>query len=474
MFFPLISISSIQAFDGAAVRVGVLAGILALVSCATVGPDYQQPEADLPDSYRWESSKNGRSSAQRDGWWQVFNDAQLNTLITQVRSNNHDLKAGLKRLEQARSVIGISRAAGLPQVWGAPGVSRQRTSGQVTGGGSAFNTYSAPLTLDWEVDLFGRIRRQVEAAVSDVQGSEEDLNALLLSLETEAASRYFTLRALDEEIEIVSQGVKSRQDSLKLVKDRHELGAVSELDVAQASNLLASSEADLEGLKRERSAQEASLAVLTGRPATTFRVPSAPLRGTPPSVPGGVPSELLRARPDIRRAERALAAENARVGVAVAAFYPSLSLSGNLGLQSSDIENLFSKGARYWSISPQVYLPILQGGRNEAALAGAQARYEEVLENYQQTVLEALAEVETSLAARKFYLSQSAALDRAVVAAEKASEIANAQYEGGISNYLSVLDAERTSLDARRQQAVLRGVHFGNTITLIRSLGGRW
>ncbi|MBK1834888.1 efflux transporter outer membrane subunit [Roseibacillus ishigakijimensis] len=453
---------------------GVGAAFSLLVACATVGPEYRAPEASVSGHFRWEESKNGRPAARRENWWTVFGESELNRLIAQVRSQNHDLKAGLKRLEQARALIGVTRAGGRAQVGTAPNFSRQRTSEEMLQPSVTSNAYTLPLTLDWELDLYGRIRRQVEAAEADARGAAEDLNALRLSLEAEAASRYFTLRALDEEIAIVAEGVETRKGSLQLAKDRNELGVVSELDVAQARNLLASSEADLEALKSQRAGQEAALAVLAGQPASSFRLASAPLQGGPPAVPAGVPSELLRARPDLRRAERLLAAENARVGVAVSAFYPSLSLSGNFGLQSLDIEHLFTNGARFWAISPEVYLPIMQGGRLEANLQQAQARYEEVLENYQQTVLEAIAEVETALAARKFYAGQTEALERSTSAAERAREIANAQYEGGIANYLSVLDAERTALNARRQQAVLRGVHFVNTVTLIRSLGGRW
>lgn len=456
-------------------RSGLIAAIFLATGCAAVGPNYRAPEAAVPADYRWDANKNGRSAAQRDGWWKVFGDAGLNRLVGQVRTNNHDLRAGLKRYEQARAVIGAARAAGLPQVSSSPGANRQRISDEsISGRGGTFSTYTLPASVDWEIDLFGRIRRSVEAARADAQASGEDLNDLRLALETEAASRYFTLRALDQEIGIVQEGVASRKNSLKLAQDRKNLGVVSELDVAQAGTLLATSEADLQGLRRQRAAQESAIAVLAGVPASTFRLNANPLSGEPPSVPTGLPAELVRARPDIRRAERNLAAENARIGVSTAAFYPSISLGGTAGVQASDIGNIFNHGARFWGISPQVYLPIFQGGRNKANLARSQARYEEVLENYQQTILESLAEVETALAARNFYTGQSAALARAAAAAERAREIANDQYEGGTSNYLNVLDAERTALDAKRQQAVIRGADYSNTVNLIRAIGGRW
>ena len=456
-------------------RCRLFAPVFLFSACAAVGPNFKSPENNLPADYRWDASKNGRSAAQRDGWWTVFDDSGLNRIIGQVRTNNHDLRAGLKRYDQARAVIGVSRAGALPQVAVTPSGSRQRISEEsVNGRGGTFSTYNLPASVDWEIDLFGRIRRGVEAAQADAQASGEDLNNLRLTLETEAATRYFTMRALDQEIGIVQEGVGSRKNSLKLAQDRKNLGVVSELDVAQAQTLLATSEADLQGLRRERAAQEAALAVLAGQPASNFRIAAKGLAGSPPNLPSGFPSELARARPDIRRAERNLAAENARVGVATAAFYPSISLTGSLGVQSSDIGNLLNGGARFWAISPQAYIPIFQGGRNKANLARSQSRYEEVLENYQQTVLEALSEVETALAARAFYDGQSAALARASTAAERTREIANDQYQGGTSNYLNVLDAERTALDAKRQQALIRGADYVNTVNLIKALGGRW
>lgn len=450
-----------------------LLGSLLLASCM-VGPDYQSPDTELPSNYRYESRKNGREAARRDSWWKVFGDGGLNQLIADVRNNNHDLRAGVKRVEQARSVVRIAGSGALPQVGGGASASRSRTSDEVPGGGSTSNLFAAPLNASWELDLFGRIRRGTEAATADAQTAEENLSALQLALEAEAAANYFTLRALDTEIDIVEEGVSSRKGSLKLAEDRLDLGAVSSLDVSQAKALLATSEADLAGLKRQRTALEAALAVLAGRPASTYSIPHSPLKGSAPSIPAGLPSELLRARPDIRAAERQLAAENARVGVATAAFYPSISLTGSLGMQASDIGNLFNHGARFWGIGPEIYVPIFQGGANKARLAGAQARYEEVLEGYQQTILEALAEVETRLAASKLYGTQVAAQRRAVIAAREARDTASDQYEGGTSNYLNVLDAERTALDAERQEALLAGADFVNTVNLIRALGGRW
>lgn len=453
--------------------IGVAAAGL-LAGCGPVGPDYAGPEAEMPADYRYESRKNGRAAAEREDWWRIFDDAGLNRLVTRVRAGNHELKAGLERIEQARAMIGTATADGLPQVSGSASARRQTGQREAVGGGRPTNIFSAPLTVDWEMDLFGRIRRAREAAAASAQASEEDFRALRLALEAEAASGYFTLRALDREVAIVEDGVESRRDSLQLARDREELGAVSSLDVAQARALLATGEAALAELKRLRAAQEAALAVLAGEPASGFAISPEPLGGEPPRVPAGLPSELLRARPDIRRAERRLAAENARVGVAVAAFYPSISLSGNLGASATEISGLFDEGAKFWGIGPDVYVPIFQGGRNRAELDRSRARYEEVLQDYQQTVVEGLAEVETALSATRYYAGQADAQQRAVEASREARDIAVQQYEGGTASYLNVLDAERTALDAERRRAVLRGAEYVNTVELVRALGGRW
>ena len=449
-----------------------------LPSACMVGPEYRKPTTSLPAAYRYEDRKNGKAAAARSEWWKLFGDERLNGIIADVRANNHDLRAGLQRVEQSRALVRLAGAGSFPLISTTPSATRNRTSAEVMGGtaalgGATFSSYTVPLETTWELDLFGRIRRGQQAAAADAEAAEEDLNALRLALESEAAGGFFNLRALDREIGLVEAGISSRKESVSLAKDRLDRGVVSSLDVSQASALLATSEADLEGLLRLRSAQEAALAVLAGQPASGFRIPRSPLSSTPPSVPAGLPAELLRSRPDIRKSERALAAENARVGVAEAAFYPSVSLNGAVGVQATDLASLFS-GAGFWGIGPEVYVPLFQGGANQAELDRSRARYEEVLQNYQQTILEALNEVETLLAAQRQLKRQVAAQTRAVAAAHEARDTANAQYQGGATNYLAVLDAERTSLDAERQQAVLSGVEFINTVNLIRALGGRW
>lgn len=452
---------------------------LLLGGCAlpAVGPDHERPQPELPAAYG--NAAERTPTSQPVDWWTLFEDPELDDLIRRVDSSNHELGAAWQRIEQARAVARLGRAEGRPAVALEPSYQRSRASDEVETfpGAPTLGTRSVstvPLTLNWELDLFGRVRRATEAAVADAEASAADYEALRLLLQTEAATNYLSIRALDREIDAVRRSVATRRDSLELVRTRFDLGAVSELDVARAETLLASGESDLAGLERERSALESALATLIGAPASGFAVPVRPLSGRPPEVPVGLPSELLRARPDIRRAERRVAAANARIGVAVAAFYPSFSLTGDLGQQASSTSDLFDARARIWSIRPQLYLPLFQGGRNHAELERARARYEELLEDYQQSVLAGIADVETALAAWKHLAVQGAAQSRAVAAARRASDLALARYEAGAVDYLGVLDAERTALDAERSEARLIGAEHVDAVQLLRALGGRW
>tara|TARA_R110002072_G_scaffold167853_1_gene321400 strand:+ start:4307 stop:5716 length:1410 start_codon:yes stop_codon:yes gene_type:complete len=454
----------------------LLLGSTACISTRGVGPAYERPESPLPEAF---GEAQGAAAERRADWWSAFDDASLEALVLAVRENNRELRAGLARLNQARALVGAARTEGMPQIAVEPSFQRARTSDRlevfpgVTAGRTA-NTTTLPFTLGWELDLFGRIQHSIEAAQADMDIAEADFDALLLLLETEAASTYLSMRTIDLELSVVARSVETFRESAALIRRRFDLGAVSELDVARADSLLASREADQFALQRARTTAQYALAVLVGETATGFQVESAPLAGQPPSVPPGLPSELLLARPDLRRSERRLAAENARVGVATAAFYPSLSLTGSAGWQATDASDLFDTDAKTWAIRPQLYMPLFQGGRNQANLDRSRARYEEVVEDYQNSVLIALSEVESALATQRFLGSQSAAQQRAVVAALRARDVSMTQYEVGTADFLDVLDAERTALDAQRSEARLRGEAFLNTVQLLRSLGGRW
>ncbi|MEL7061454.1 MAG: efflux transporter outer membrane subunit [Acidobacteriota bacterium] len=465
-----------------------LGGLVLLAAC-TVGPDYQPPVVDsIPDEFRYAPAATASVVAEvRDRWWSIFDDALLDSILLEVRSANRELQAAVARLDATRAAIGLARADGLPAVSLEPSVIRQSLSENAqTFGGSGddnldafapdldFTTYALPVQASWEIDVVGRVRRSVEAAVADVEAAEADVADLLLLLEADAAELYFSIRAFDLEIELLEATAEARKEGLELVETRFELGVVDELDVAQARTQLATAEAAALGVRRQRIAAETALAALAGKTATRFVVAPLPLEGEPPSVPAGLPSELLRARPDVRSAERSIASANARVGIAEAAFYPSVTLVGSGGFSALDESRWIESDSVFWSIGPQVYLPIFQGGRLDADLEAAQARYEASLLDYQAVVLRSFAEVENRLAASELIEAQLLVQGEAVNAADRALELANIKYRGGISDYLTVLDSERTKLDVERQQAQLRGQAYINTVRLVRALGGRW
>ncbi|MDF1740050.1 MAG: efflux transporter outer membrane subunit [Verrucomicrobiales bacterium] len=458
----------------------VLLASVVLTGC-TVGPDYETPDAPVPSAYKNGSSK-AEGSACREDWWKIFNDTQLNKLVDAAHGQNRSLRASFQRVQQARSTIRVTRADLFPQIDTAADFNHSETSSELDFGNTAgfqnrgrtTSTYSLPVNAAWEIDLFGRVRRSTEASTADAQAQEEEFAAMRLSVEADLASTYFRIRALDREINLVAESVSLRQDSVKLVKERFDQGVVGELDLAQAKTQLSQSKAEIAALRRQRSQYENALALLIGAPASGFSLGSRPLSGTPPRVPSGLPSELLRARPDIRVAERNMAAAGARIGVATAEFYPSITLVGNVGVSASEVGNLFQSSAGAWVINPSVSLPIFQGFRNKANLERAEAAFEESRETYEGTILTAISEVETNLAAWKHLRVQTNAQSEAVRSAKRARALTTEQYDAGLVDYLFVLDAERTALTTERALATLTGDDYVNSVNLIRSLGGRW
>lgn len=461
----------------------VAAVTLLLLTGCTVGPDYTTPSVEVPAKFK-NSSGAGAGAAKSDDWWKLFKDARLNRLIDQAYAANRDLRASFQRVEQARAGIRVTRSELFPQIDTSAGVSRSRTSEEVDLGGGAgsggfglgktISTYSLPVNAAWEIDLFGRVRRSTQAAAADAEAQAEDLEAMRLSVGADVASLYFRIRALDREIQLVSESVELRKNSVSLVQERFDAGAVNELDLAQANTQYAQSRAELAALQLQRLEFVNSLAVLVGAAASEFALQSNPLSGMPPRVPGSLPSELLRARPDIRKAERNLAAASARVGVAEAAFYPSVTLVGDVGVSAAQAGDLFKSSAGTWGINPSVSLPIFQGFRNKANLERSKAAFEEARELYEAAVLTAISEVESSLGGWRYLRVQTDAQSEAVESAVLARELTSKQYKGGLVSYLFVLDAERTALTTERNFARLKGDDFVNAVSLIRSIGGRW
>lgn len=370
----------------------------------------------------------------------------------------------------------------MPTLDANPSWTRQRYSpNQVPSfGDQTVNTFRAPLDLSYEVDLWGRVRRSFESARADAQASLASLHNVLLTLHSDVAQNYFALRALDAEVATVTATVNLRKEQVQLVRSRFEGGIGNELDVARAETELASTEADAASLARNRAELENALAILIGENPATFKfaavsgAAATQWNPAPPTIPPGLPAGLLERRPDVAEAERQLAAANARIGVAKAAFFPVLRLTGSGGYVSADVDNLFNWEGRVWSIGPSLSLPIFAGGRNLANYNRSKSAYEESVARYRQQILVAFGDVENSLAGIQHVGEQFAAQSRAVTNARRAAELAGDRFRAGIVSYLEVVDANREALQAERGRAQLAGQRLSAAVQLIKALGGGW
>ncbi|MBI2510977.1 MAG: efflux transporter outer membrane subunit [Opitutae bacterium] len=460
--------------------VGLLAvGLLAGCALPAVGPDYHRPETRTAPLYRDASAEHPRSVSDRlaSEWWRDFGDAELDRLVAEALKENQGLKAALARVEQARALTGEARSAFLPMVGAVGLATREQTSETTTNQfpHSLATTYRLPLTLSWELDLFGRVRRLSESARANYLATQELAEATRLSIAAETASAYFALAATDREERIVAETLALQKEMLTLVEARRDAGRASDLAVEQARLAVATSEVDLAGVANRRSTLKNGLAVLLGQAAPAFEVGErSQLTGALPQVPVGLPSELLQRRPDLAAAESGLKAANAKIGVAKAAFFPAISLTGSAGYASGEIDSLFKNDSRAWSIGPSVYLPFFQGGRNRANYRRSQAAYEEAVAGYRQAVLNAFREVQDALTASQRLAEQSDAIARAVANARRARELAEERYRAGGTSYLEVIDAQRTALAVERSAAAIAGQRWITRVTLIRALGGGW
>jgi multidrug efflux system outer membrane protein len=452
----------------------------------TVGPDYKRPTNAVPNAYKaaelgaW---KEGQplDHVAKGTWWQIFGDATLNDLERRATESNQELKAAMARVDQARATARVARSELLPGLDANPSWRRERFSpNQVPNFGDiTANTFRAPLDLSYEIDLWGRVRRGFESARAEAAASVAAFHTILLALQSDVAQNYFALRALDAEIATIVSTVSLRNEQVQLVRSRFEGGIGNELDVARAETELATAEAEAASLARRRAELENALAILVGENPAAFRLAALDSANTswnpkPPAVPAGLPADLLERRPDVAEAERQLAAANARIGVAKAAFFPVLRLTGSGGYVSGDIDDLFNWESRIWSIGPSVSLPVFAGGRNRAAYKRSQAAFEEAVAKYRQRILVAFGEVEDNLAGIHYLSNQAAAQDRAVASARRAAELATDRYRAGIVSYLEVVDASRATLQTERANAQLAGQRLIAAIQLIKALGGGW
>ncbi len=465
----------------------LLLGAFIILAGCKVGPDYKLPEATtIPAAYT--GTIDGWKIAQPQGhlpkgnWWEIFGDPELNVLEQQASVANQQLKAAVQRFVEARAIIDVTRSGLFPNLSLSGSYVRQRISpntpaiatGEAIGQPHTFNEFTVPLDLGYEIDLWGRVRRGVESARAQLQATADDLEAILLAIQAEVAVDYFTLRALDSQQEVLRSSVQVFSKSFELTTNLFVGGVANALEVAQAQTVLENTQAQLPAVALQRARFEHALALLLGQPAPMFRIPVRPLSIDPPLIPPGLPSELLERRPDVAAAERLMAAANANIGVAKAAFFPSVRLNGTAGFESISAGTLFNWSSRYWAVGPSLTLPLFQGGRLRANLRLAEATYFETVANYRQTVLAAFSDVEDNLVAQTLLASQYDAQGRALLAARKQLEAANNRYRDGLITYLEVATAETTELNIEFSTVQLRGQQLVAAVTLVKSLGGGW
>jgi len=466
-------------------RVGfcaLLAGTLLASSACTVGPGYKRPTAAVPDMWKGEGPWQAavpKDAIPKGAWWQLFHDAELDQLEQELLQANQSLTAARDRLSQARSQARIASSAYFPAVSADPSGQREEVAANRPFAGGELppftqNNFTVPFSVSYELDLFGRVRRNLEAANASLQESAATLENVRLVLTAELAADYFNLRELDREAGVVRQSVEIQQKGLDLVNRRHEGGVANGLEVAQQAALLDSTATQLELVLQQRAQYEHAIAALTGKSASAFSLADAPLNDAPPAIPTGVPSEILQRRPDVAASERQMAYENAQVGLAMAAFYPHITLSGGGGWQSRDIASLITAPSAMWSLGGDLLQPIFDGGRNRANLALSRAAYDESVANYREGVLEAFQQVEDGLSGLAL-LNQAAKTQKAAVAdSRRALDIANDRYVGGLTTYLDVITAQSTLLSNERLATQLLGQQMTTSVYLVKALGGAW
>lgn len=456
-----------------------LGAALLLAGCATALPPLPA-SVPTPPQFREQQRQNEHwtiaqpaEAQSRGSWWKAFNDPVLDDLAERAGANNTSIQEAAARLAQARSLVRGAQADRAPQI--GVGASASRGAGANTANGSTPATaLRAGVDLSYEVDLFGRLARVRDAATLDAQSREALLQSTRLLVQAEVAQTYLALRAVDTERTLVQDTATAYADTLRLTQRRFEAGDVAELDVIRIQTELAATEAEVFALSRRRAELEHALAVLVGEPASGFALAAINGARTLPVIPAGVPGTVLARRPDVAAAQASLLAAQARVGVAQAAWFPSVSLTGAAGYASPDIGDLFKWSARAWGIGALMSVPLFDGGRREAGVQGAQAQLDAAAASYRGQVLNAFREVEDQLSALRLLQDQSQAQGRAVSAAQRASAISETRYRNGLVSQLELLDARRNELLNRRQAQRVEAAQQQATVLLIRAIGGGW
>ncbi|MDP9147498.1 MAG: efflux transporter outer membrane subunit [Acidobacteriota bacterium] len=455
----------------------------------TVGPNYHRPTAPVPVT--WEVQEPWRQSAPKDvipkgEWWSIFHDEELSSLENQAMDANQNIKIAAARLEQARAVAAIQVSTIFPTLGFQPGttpnVEGQRLSGNRPAAGAAAVTgpitqsaTTLPFTVNYELDLFGKRRRSIESAEAAYQGSAAALENARLVVTAELAGDYFSLRQLDSQIGILNRTVEALQKGFELVNSRHEGGLASGLDVAQEETLLRNTQTQALLRLQQRKQFEDAIAVLIGKPAPDFHLTTNELNAAePPPVNAGLPSDVLERRPDIAEAEREMASANAQIGVAKAAYYPSIDLFGTAGWQSADILKLANASSIFWAAGANVAESIFTGGARRAQVQYAQAGFDANVASYRGTVLNAFREVQDDLTALTIFIHAQESQQRSVDAARRALDISTSRYRGGLVSYLDVVTAQQNLLNNEQELVSLQGQRLITSVLLVKALGGGW
>lgn len=460
------------------------ASLAALLAGCMAGPNYVRPAVDTPPAWKLEAPWRTAApddAAPKGAWWERFGDPRLDALQRQALAQSPTLAVAGARLEQARAVVRATAGSLLPSVNLGLRAARSRISAD-----RPLSSYASPnsatvqndllptLSVGYEIDLAGRIRRSVEGAEASAEQSAADLENVRLLLGTDLATAYFNLRATDIELDVLARSIALQRRSLDFVSTRHDLGAASGLDVAQQQALLDTTLTQVDVLRRQRSGFEHAIATLVGTPAPSFALAADISELEPPGVPLGVPSDILQRRPDVASAERAMAAANAQIGVARAAYYPSIVLAPAVGFESRNLSSLFDAPSLLWSVGAQLTQPLFAGGRLAANVEFARAGYDVTVGNYRRTVLGAMQEVEDGITGLADLESANAQARTAVETARRVLDLANARYEGGATTYLDVITAQQSLLAAERLSAQLGGQRLLAAVFLVKALGGGW
>jgi NodT family efflux transporter outer membrane factor (OMF) lipoprotein len=446
------------------------------------GPNYQRPVAAVPQGYR-EAPPDGWKSAQpsdgvlRGKWWEIFGDPALNALEEQVNISNQNVLQAEAQYRQAVAAVRIARTALFPTVTGSPSATGEQTSSRVaTSGGQRITTgiYDIPVSASYTADVWGAIHRSVTASANTAQSLDAMLENARLLYQSELAQDYFTLHGLDGDHDLLQQTVQSYQEYLTLTRARFAGGVASDADVSEAETQLYTTQAQLVDVDVQRSQTEHAIAVLIGKAPSELEIPRATIQIDPPVIPVGMPSTLLERRPDIADAERQAAAANEQIGIAQAAFFPTLTMAATAGVESSNVLNLITWPARFWTIGPQLAQILFDAGKRTAQVAQAQAGYDATAAAYRQSILTAFQQVEDNLSALRVLEQEAAVTDQAVKSAIRSLDVTRAQYIGGTVNYLNVITVQTIALADQRSAVDLKTRRMTASVLLIQALGGGW